>query len=311
MILASLLVSLALGQQSTDPFVRSRVRQNNPGSQCLFWTVPTIQWQLSSVGNPKSSEAQKQNEFAAIRRSFQSWQDVFEACGNLRFQEGPLVDGERNTVGYNPRGENRNLVLFRSVDCDAVAPPEVECDEDTDCGNAYDCWDSNASTIALTLTTYDEKSGIIYDSDIQLNAAHFVFTTVDSPPYPACPQPISSNPGNCVATDVQNTMTHEIGHLIGLDHTWASRSVMYPQAPAGETSKRTIDAGSRDFVCQAYPKGRASQSCFTPTPEEGASSAKLGDLAFGCSSSGAEAWLPAMAGFALLAWRRRRGGDRR
>ncbi|QRN94258.1 matrixin family metalloprotease [Archangium violaceum] len=305
-MLASLLVSLALGQ-SSDPFVRSRVQQGNASSQCLFWTVPTIQWQFSSVGNPKSSEAQKQNEFAAIRRSFQSWQDIFEDCGNLRFQEGPLVDGERNKVGYDPKGPNRNLVLFRSNKCVDVVPSGVRCDEDTDCGNTYDCWDGDERTIALTLTTYDEKSGIIYDSDIQLNAANFVFTTVDSPPYPICAQPISSNPGNCVATDVQNTMTHEIGHLIGLDHTQAPNSVMFPRAPVGETSKRIIDEGSRDFVCTTYPKGLASQSCFTPTPDSGARSAKLGDSASGCSSTGAGTWLPAVAGFALLAWRRRGG----
>jgi hypothetical protein len=282
------------------------VQQGNANAQCLFWTVPALTWQLSSVGNPKSTEAQKQNEFAAIRRSFQNWDNVFASCGNFRFQEGPLVD-DRN-VGYEPRGENRNLVLFRSRRCAEVVPSNDECWTEHTCGNAHDCWDGDTYTIALTLTTYDEKSGIIYDSDIQLNAANFVFTTADGP---TCSLPVTTNPGNCVATDVQNTMTHEIGHLIGLDHTQAPGSVMNPSAPPGETSKRTIDEGSRRFVCQAYPRGQPSQSCFTPTPEAGVNATMLGDLSSGCSSTGAEAWLPAMAGWALLAWRRRRGGARR
>jgi MYXO-CTERM domain-containing protein len=306
-IVASLLVALSLGQ--SDPFVRSRVTASDPDAQCLFWTVKTIDWQLSSVGNPNTSmEDQKLLEFEAIRRSFQSWQQIFDACGNLRFSEGPLVDERK--VGYEVKGDNRNLVLFRSKSCTERVSSDHECwDEDT-CGNRFDCWDGDPQTIALTLTTYDEKSGIIYDSDIQLNASGFVFTTVDSPPAPVCPRPILTNPGNCVATDVQNTMTHEIGHLIGLDHTRALGSVMNPSAPQGEVSKRNIDEGSADFVCRTYPRGQASQSCVTPALERSGNVAVLGQQAFGCSSSGAGAWWPAMMGGALLAWRRRRGGAR-
>jgi hypothetical protein len=308
-MLASLLVSLALGQSTTAPFVRSRVEARNPSAQCLFWTVPTLTWQLSSVGNPKTpQEEQKQREFEAIRRSFQSWQQLFDACGNLRISEGPLVDDRK--VGYEQKGDNRNIVLFRSTSCKERVSADNACwDEDT-CGNDFDCWDGDPQTIALTLTTYDEKSGIVYDSDIQLNANGFVFTTVDSPPHPACPRPITTNPGNCVATDVQNTMTHEIGHLLGLDHTWATGSVMNPSAPQGEVSKRTIDEGSADFVCRTYPKGKASQSCVTPTLEGSGSVAVLGHPPTGCSSSGAGAGWLAMAGWALLAWRRRQGGAR-
>ncbi len=308
MILAPMLVvALALGQ--SDPYVRSRVRANDPSAHCLFWTVPSIDWQLNRAGNPKSTDAQKQNEFTAIRASFQSWQDIFGACGNLNFQEGPLVDDRK--VGYEVKGENRNLVLFRSRNCTNVAPSDDACWDEETCGNEFDCWDGDARTIALTLTTYDEKSGIIYDSDIQLNSAGFVFTTVNSPPYPTCSQPVTINPNNCVATDVQNTMTHEIGHLIGLDHTLAGGSTMYPQAPPGEVSKRSIDQGSRDFVCVTYPKGLPSQSCVTPSLSASGSVASLGPQATGCSSSGAESWLPALAGWGLLAWRRRRGGSRR
>jgi hypothetical protein len=307
MMLAPMLVAaLALGQ--SDPYVRSRVRANDANAHCLFWTVRTIDWQLSSAGNPKSTDAQKQNEFIAIRESFQGWQEIFSACGNLRFQEGPLVDDRK--VGYSVKGDNRNLVLFRSRRCEDVAPANDACWDEETCGNAFDCWEDNASTIALTLTTYDEKSGIIYDSDIQLNAAGFVFTTV-SPPAPTCSQPVTVNPTNCVATDVQNTMTHEIGHLIGLDHTMADGSTMYPRAPPGEVSKRSIDEGSRDFVCVTYPMGQPSQSCVTPALSASGSAASLGPQATGCSSSGAEAWLPALAGWGLLAWRRRRGGARR
>ncbi len=292
MIVASMLVALALGQSSA-PYVRSRVQAGNPDAHCLFWTVPTLTWQLSSAGNPKSTDAQKQREFTAIRDSFQAWQDIFGVCGNLRITEGPMVDDRE--MGYELKGENRNIVLFRARRCEEVVPRGDKCEAEETCGNVYDCWDNDASTIAITLTTYDEKSGIIYDSDIELNASGFVFTTVEGPG---------------ASTDVQNTMTHEIGHLLGLDHTLASGSTMYPRAPTGETSKRTIDDGSRGFVCMAYPKGRPSQSCVTPSLDSSGNAVELGPDARGCTSTGAEAWLPALAGWAVLAWRRRRGGGR-
>ncbi|MGZ3458502.1 MAG: myxosortase-dependent metalloprotease, MXAN_2677/MXAN_2678 family, partial [Archangium sp.] len=140
MILASMLLSLALGQ-SSDPYVRSRVEAGNLNAQCLFWTVPTITWQLSSVGNPRSPDDQKPNEFDAIRRSFQSWDQIFASCGNLRFQEGPIVDDRK--VGYDAKAtDNLNLILFRSRRCADVAPSTDKCWTDDTCGNAYDCWDS-------------------------------------------------------------------------------------------------------------------------------------------------------------------------
>lgn len=295
----ALLLALVLAQGSV-PYERSRVEQGNRGSQCLFWTVSTLRWHLSRLGNPKSSEAQKQNEFDAIRRSFQTWQAAMDACGNLRLEEGPLVD--ERTVGYKLDGENRNIVLFRGKRCTEVVPADDACWREDTCGNTYDCWDESGSTIAITLTTYDLKSGIVYDSDIQFNAAGFHFTTVDGS---GCGSVVGSS---CVATDVQNTMTHEIGHLLGLDHVQVSTSTMYPEAYQGDVSKRTLDSGSRNFVCETYPKGLPSQSCFTPTLDREAAPL-LGRNAMGCSSADATAWLPALAGWgAWLLRRRRRGG---
>ncbi|HSP76995.1 MAG TPA: myxosortase-dependent metalloprotease, MXAN_2677/MXAN_2678 family [Myxococcaceae bacterium] len=289
--MAPLVLALAL-RQSADPYVRSRVQVGDPEAHCLFWSVPTVRWQLSSPGNTASTDAEKQKEFEAIRRSFQSWQDIFVSCGNLRIEERPMVDDRK--VGYEMKGENRNLVLFRSVNCTDRAPASDPCWSEDTCGNVYDCWDGDSHTIGLTLTTYDEKSGIIYDSDIQLNASGFDFTTADG----------------SVGTDVQNTMTHEIGHLLGLDHTQAFGSTMYPRAPPGETSKRVVDSGSARFVCEVYPKDQPSQSCVTPAVTTLDNAASLGPPAVGCTSSGAAAWLPALVGWAALLRRRRRGGSR-
>ncbi|MFP2934098.1 myxosortase-dependent metalloprotease, MXAN_2677/MXAN_2678 family, partial [Pyxidicoccus sp. 3LG] len=252
MSLAPFVVALALAQP-TDPYVRSRVDAGDTRTQCLFWTDERVVWHQSTYGNPGTAG---ESEFDAMRRSFQSWQDIFAGCGNLTLEEGPRV-GERE-VGYRREGDNINLVLFRDRDCNVVVPSTDACWEEETCANEYDCWEDDDNTIAITLTTYDERSGIIYDSDISFNAARFSFTTADGG---TCFPPVTTN---CVATDVQNTATHEIGHFVGLDHTRAAGSTMNPSAPPGEVSKRTIDTGSRDFVCAVYPRGRASQACLHP-----------------------------------------------
>lgn len=294
MTLAPFILALALGQ-SMDPYVRSRVTSQDESTQCLYWTAPRITWQQSSVGNPQTAG---DTEFTAVRDSFKSWQDVFANCGNLEIVEGPVVDDR--AVGYVQQGDNRNLVLFRTRRCSDVVPSGATCRDEDTCANEFDCWDHGDGTIGITLTTYDERSGIIYDSDIELNAAAFTFTTANSGG--TC-GPINTT--NCVSTDVQNTVTHEVGHFIGLDHTDASGSTMNPRAPPGETAKRIVDSGSASFVCAAYPRGRASQSCLHPSAED-----ELGEKGLRCASTGAGLWLPALGAWMLAGARRRRGGAR-
>ncbi len=267
MIGASLIVSLAIGICS-DPYVRTRADNTlcpaATTAHCLWWQGGSVvTFQQSTTGNP-APPGSPDTVFAAVTASWTSWQAIMNACGSLTINEGPHTSDR--TVGYNQGSPNNaNVVLFRQRTCSV--PAGDPCLTDSTCGNTYDCWDHDSNVIALTTTTYDKNSGRILDADIELNGRDqsgttgFIFTTVNSP---RCPVPAY----NCVAADIQNTATHEFGHAIGLDHTGyrdpqdGLLSTMNPSAAMGDLTKRRVDSGSRQFVCDVYPKGRAaSQDC--------------------------------------------------
>lgn len=260
---AVLLSGLLLGQ-SAPQYVRTKT---NDAKHCFRWPVSAgtrgrVSFVQSSTGDPTLGNG----AFDAVSRSAQTWQAQLQACGNLDLTEG--ARSASRSIGYLSGGSNENLVLYRTRLCSAVVPAGDGCVSAGTCGNVYDCWDHSGSVVALTTSSYLEASGELVDADVELNAATAFPTVVDSPP---CP--VGAPSTSCVANDVQNAMTHELGHFLGLAHSPDSASTMYANEPIGETSKRVLDAGSKQFVCDVYPQGSASLDC-------SASSS-------GCSSTGA------------------------
>ena len=265
--MAVLLSGLLLGQ--TVPYVRTKT---DDGSHCLRWPVSSggrgsVPFVQSSMGDP----ALGAGVFDAVSRSAQTWQAQLQACGDL-----DLVEGTRSAsrfVGYNQSGQNENLVLFRTELCSTQVPQGDPCLAAGTCGNVHDCWDHGSTVVALTTSSYILSTGELVDADVEMNAASATPTLVDSPP--CSPGSISTS---CVANDVQNAATHELGHFLGLAHSPDPTSTMYASEPLGETSKRALDSGSKQFVCDVYPSGRPSQDCSSSGGGSSSSS--------GCSSAG-------------------------
>ncbi len=249
-MIASLLLAASLSQ-----YARSHMSDTDNSTQCLWWKENTeIVFRQSVPGN---EETPGDTEFAAVTASFSTWSDALSACSSLRFTEGAR-SSSRNAE-YLERGTNENLILFRQKTCRQVAPAQDSCFADGSCANKYDCWQFGESAIAITTTSFSPRNGQILDSDIELNTPSYFFSTVDAPP---CVKGMESV--SCVAADVQNTMTHEIGHLLGLAHFTDPASTMYFRAATGELGKRTLDTGSKKFVCDVYPKGGVAKMCFIP-----------------------------------------------
>ncbi|HEX9102792.1 MAG TPA: hypothetical protein VF997_11345, partial [Polyangia bacterium] len=133
------------------------------------------------------------------------------------------------------------------------------------------------SAIGLTTVMYVNTPGVpgdgtILDADVELNNVNYTFT-ID-------PATATARPGTQVA-DLENTLTHELGHVQGLAHTcWdhitatpplddkgnpipdcndptlpasITGTTMYPYATMpGETSKRTLSTDDVNGVCNVY-----------------------------------------------------------
>jgi hypothetical protein len=253
-LLAVLVLNLVPAARAQPVYRRTIV----PGKPlCLNWLSREFRYHQDSAGSLRTP---RDEEFAAIDAAFDTWRTVSTACSDFNFVRGP--DVSRPTVGYvlgSP--DNQNVITFRETDCFDVVPAEDPCHLDDTCSNAWSCWEHGSVTIGLTTTTFSFKNGVILDADIELNASQprgnlgFLFTAVSWPPCQELPSP------ECVATDIQNTVTHEIGHAMGLDHVFEPLSTMEASAPPGETTKRIIDVGTAAGFCDTYPRGLPPTQC--------------------------------------------------
>jgi len=245
-----LAAGLMLGQVDAG-YVRERT---SDGLHCLRWPVTAparspLTFVQSSAGDFKLGPGL----FDAVSRARGTWAAQSQLCGSLDLLEGP--QSASRATGYDRTGRNENLILVRTADCFRAVGAGDPCRKTDTCGNKYDCWDHGAAILAVTLQTYD-TTGALLDTDIEINGALSYLTLVDAPP--CAPGQVSQS---CVGNDVQNAVTHELGHALGLDHAPDPASTMYATGPLGEISKRFLDPASKQFICEVYPAGLGSREC--------------------------------------------------
>lgn len=226
-----LLASLLAGPALA--YVRTTTRSSNP--PCPGTVAKPLYWNTVTV--PYAMDAAGSPDVTAGDTAFDAIRKSFQAwedvtCSYIAFLDKGV---QANTVvGFENGGANTNVVKW------------IESG-----------WAQSSRAIAVTLTTYDCNSGQIFDADITLNGQSFNFTT----------QPR----GGLSAADVQNTVTHEVGHVIGFDHDADPESTMYADAPLGEIKKRSLTQADIDGVCLVYPLGKEPKPGGCAAAGEGAS----------------------------------------
>lgn len=158
----------------------------------------------------------------AIQRSINAWTGVSGINLNVN-------NVSTRTITSTPHYDGKNQIKFYSTQWETLpfAPP--------------------SSALAVTITTYGEN-GNIEDADIFMNGKYFNWAVVDST------QESSDR-------DIQNVITHELGHFFGLDHSSENASepdtdryaaTMFFASFPGETSRQSLEAGDMYGIQHIY-----------------------------------------------------------
>lgn len=210
----------------------------------IAWPNRCVRYRIHEEGSSDFSRTNSGQIGDRLRElvtgAFETWNAA--SCTDFTMVEGPLTSND--DVEYTKEAdwdENMNLVVWRD--------------------NQWPYGSMNAA-FALTSVTYSSSSGRIADADIEINSAAYEFTSLDA-----------SKAGETGEVDLSNTLTHEVGHFLGLDHTDNEEATMYRSAPSGEVQKRTLHQDDINGLCAIYPGDEQSGTCeypedFKPPPPD-------------------------------------------
>ncbi len=190
------------------------LRTVTPKGKVLFWNDNNIPFHINR-DVPAGLDANR--VYATIRASFATWSTP--TCTCLRFKDGGLTNSK--VLGYDQKSpaSNQNIILFQ---------PKK--------------WSPHPSqAVAITSNIFIEDTGQVVAYDMELNSQNFTFS-LDGAPRNGKP-----------TMDLQNVVTHEVGHVIGLDHSTVRASTMFTSGLPGETKKRDLHSDDIKALCLIYP----------------------------------------------------------
>ena len=217
----------------------------------LIWRNPCLSYAIDYRG---SVWMDFEDVETAVDAAFEAWEtaDCGGSTPGLIFKQ--LESSTCQRTEFNTTG-NVNTIAF-------LDPFQDPC-ADADYGG-YDPF-----AFAVTVVWHNTTTGEILDADMMINdqlATRFGA----GGPYEDCPD-IGCAPGTVNApgpTDLQNLVTHEVGHFIGIGHSHVFEATMHAAMTRDSIEKRTLEQDDIDAVCDIYPSGNLNQSC-DATPEGG------------------------------------------
>jgi len=197
---------------------------------------------------------------AAVNGAANAWNAV--GCSYIQLRVGTPEPGLE--AGFDQDRAPKNVIVFQD-----------------------ESWPYDPSAAALTTITYLSSSnadsdGQIVDADVEINGVNFEFAT----------------DGHPTQHDLQNVLTHELGHVLGLDHTCddgminptpldhtgtpipscfpqsqlplvVTAATMYNFAAPGEIGKRTLEPDDSNGLCAIYPSAEDPLVCEPVPPISG------------------------------------------
>ena len=253
---------LLLSAQTVRGYVRTTT--NKSGKPVSWWNSNCILVRVSAKGSDDLSDG---SDVAAVKQATRNWHAAVEQCSYLRFVfEEP--DSPDPQVGHSLERPNENVIVW------------VE-----------EGWEHELDAAGITTVTFVDAPGStldgqILDADMELNGEFFTFATN----------------GDRRSADVESTVTHELGHMMGLDHPCDDgarvplpkddtgtpipncevvkksmdpahvamrETTMYNFAEPGETKMRSPEADDIRAVCEIYPIADDPGECVPAILETG------------------------------------------
>ena len=224
------------------------VRTTTTGGAPAYWNR-TIMTVVTYIGDPPPLMS-AEDIMTATRGAAAAWSRSTVECTGLELR---VVASPEPSAPVATDDVSR-LTFRRKQWCREPRSPEEPC---------YD-----SSALALTSVFVRKVDGRIIDADVEVNAVDFSWLDLMTRP----------RPGPRVE-DLQNALTHEFGHLIGLDHTCVLPGVvarapddqgrevpgclsapasirettMFAAVDGGDVERRTLSGDDRRALCDVYP----------------------------------------------------------
>ncbi len=301
----ALLVGLVLAAAPpAAAYVRYKIKNSNITFAWKQTCVPIIAYPNDMLAMMPLAEVD-----AATTGAVRPWSAAGNSCTYLDLT---LTDSDEPTP--HAAHDNKNVLIFRTTNwCKLKA--NGECDPEM--ALVYD-----RQALALTSVIASTKTGEIRDVDIEVNAVNFEWADLVAHPELA---------GDQVHQDLQNALAHEVGHLIGLDHTCYYQSndmprpvdsngdpliycsdatpevratTMFPSAQPGDIEKRTLAPDDQQALCEIYPLDANPMRC-EPLVDDNSGGCKCAAAA-PAGGETAAAFGVLAAGALILSLRRRR-----
>lgn len=245
----------------------------------LYWESGCAYLTVDSAG---TKEVPGDQEFPVVDASIETWNTDTSDCSYFKVINAGKKDGiEVNGKDYT------NVLKFR--DSSWCRPATKD-----DAAKCYST-DSAGITTATYIDDGGPRDGAIVDADIEINGKNFAISVGG----------VTLGTG-CMA-DLANTLTHELGHLHGLEHTCTvpgdpdrvdgngapvpacgdsnppaiTEATMFPYQGCGEDKKASLEPDDIDAICTIYPKSQDPGTCDPVSNGSGCNSSPgpLGPLA--------------------------------
>lgn len=261
------------------------------GQGCEINTAP-ISWPTSCVSYNVHEDGSDKLDLSpkvlsdVLEETFDSWLSVDCSGQSVSLAVDYRGYAECGTPEYNLKSKDRNANVWMFQD------RGTSTGSSGGGGMVLD-----AAALAVTTVSFNEDTAEIYDVDVELLSYVADFTTSSE----------------SVNVDLASVVTHEAGHFLGLDHSFAPGATMASGYVPGSTAQRTLSEDDEAGICATYPENRSFPGGKTCEPR-GKYSPKCDKDGCGCrvvGASDAPSSPPWIAAFVLgLALFRRRQSTR-